>query len=221
VNVVFSLSDDEETLKLWPHKFTLIYKVVLSASSLLTSLTVCNSDGDRTVEGFSFQALLHTYIKIPESDKIDNLRIRGLYNHHYIDKLQAGAQQLDGRQVATVDREVDRIYCSSDEVVAVAVTNSRFTGDVVGVRSSCQLVTSASASSTKRPSFATESEDLSAESIPIDVVFWNPWVEKARSMADLPDDAYQHFVCIEPGVVSRWVDLRPGEQVTLSQELFE
>jgi D-hexose-6-phosphate mutarotase len=44
---------------------------------------------------------------------------------------------------------------------------------------------------------------------------------QAMALVDLPDDAYRYFVCIEPGVVSRWLDLRPGEQVTLSQELFE
>ena len=80
---------------------------------------------------------------------------------------------MDERQVAVVDKEVDRVYNSSDEVIAVAVTNSRFTGDVLSIRSSCQLVTSTG--STKNP-FA--SDDLSAENIPTDVVFWNPWAEK-------------------------------------------
>jgi glucose-6-phosphate 1-epimerase len=28
-------------------------------------------------------------------------------------------------------------------------------------------------------------------------VIWNPWTAKAQSLSDLPDDDYQHFVCVE------------------------
>ncbi|KAI4290256.1 MAG: hypothetical protein L6R35_000479 [Caloplaca aegaea] len=45
-----------------------------------------------------------------------------------------------------------------------------------------------------------------------DVVVWNPWVEKAKSMADFgPEDGYKKMVCVEAGSVSAWNALEAGD----------
>lgn len=45
-----------------------------------------------------------------------------------------------------------------------------------------------------------------------DVVVWNPWEAKAKTMADFgPEGAYHHMVCVEAGSVSAWNTLEAGD----------
>jgi len=53
-------------------------------------------------------------------------------------------------------------------------------------------------------------------------VVWNPWVEIAAGMADLPDDAYRRFVCVETANAGDEVlTLAPGESRTLAVDVVE
>jgi|ERR1712037_3376 len=52
-----------------------------------------------------------------------------------------------------------------------------------------------------------------------DVVFWNPWTEKAKAMSDFNDDGYKNMVCVEPGYVAERKVLQPCEKWTGSQWL--
>jgi len=52
-----------------------------------------------------------------------------------------------------------------------------------------------------------------------DVVFWNPWVEKAKAMSDFNDEGYKNMVCVEPGFVAERKVLQPREKWTGSQWL--
>ena len=45
-----------------------------------------------------------------------------------------------------------------------------------------------------------------------DVVVWNPWEAKAKSMADFgPEDAYKKMMCVETGSVAVWNTLEAGD----------
>jgi glucose-6-phosphate 1-epimerase len=51
-------------------------------------------------------------------------------------------------------------------------------------------------------------DDLSGRTILVEksgspsTVVWNPWVEKAAALADLPDDGYRKFCCIEAAIAN-------------------
>lgn len=62
VSVELQLTDDEETLKLWPNKFNLTLTVRLSEDSLTQELKVDNRDE----KSFEFTALFHTYFNVDD-----------------------------------------------------------------------------------------------------------------------------------------------------------
>jgi len=51
-------------------------------------------------------------------------------------------------------------------------------------------------------------------------VVWNPWIAKAKEMADFGDDEYQRMVCVESGNVGRnKITLAPGKSATLTVKI--
>jgi len=54
-----------------------------------------------------------------------------------------------------------------------------------------------------------------------DAVVWNAWSEKAKSMADLGDDEWLKFVCVEAAAVEHPVNLESAQTWTGRQVIFE
>ncbi|WP_196139980.1 D-hexose-6-phosphate mutarotase [Aliikangiella sp. G2MR2-5] len=48
-------------------------------------------------------------------------------------------------------------------------------------------------------------------------VVWNPWISKARAMADFPDHGYREMVCIEAANTGKGITLFPGETHNIRQ----
>lgn len=44
-----------------------------------------------------------------------------------------------------------------------------------------------------------------------DYVVWNPHIAKTKGMADMPEDGYKKFVCVEAGQVAEPVVLKAGD----------
>ncbi|KAJ8484540.1 hypothetical protein OPV22_017025 [Ensete ventricosum] len=47
-----------------------------------------------------------------------------------------------------------------------------------------------------------------------DVVVWNPWEKKSKSIPDLGDEEYKQMLCVDGAVVERPITLKPGEEWT-------
>eukprot|EP00879_Flechtneria_rotunda_P025664 GHRR01027298.1.p2 GENE.GHRR01027298.1~~GHRR01027298.1.p2 ORF type:complete len:140 (+),score=53.72 GHRR01027298.1:578-997(+) len=102
----------------------------------------------------------------------------------------AGGQQVKQQGPVLFDREVDRIYLQAPDAAIKIV--DKVTGAIVEVHKS---------------------------NFP-DVVVWNPWVEKAKSMTDFGNEEYKEMLCIEPAVAgSGPVKLPPGGQWSGTQTL--
>jgi glucose-6-phosphate 1-epimerase len=52
-----------------------------------------------------------------------------------------------------------------------------------------------------------------------DAVVWNPWIEKAETLKDLPNEDYIKMVCVESANVLPPIILRPGEEHISTQTL--
>ena len=51
-------------------------------------------------------------------------------------------------------------------------------------------------------------------------VVWNPWIAKARSLSDLPDEGYRQFICVEPAIVNaETITLACNERYTFSTKI--
>jgi D-hexose-6-phosphate mutarotase len=196
-SVTFSLSNTPATLALWPHEFKLEYTVTLSDEQLNCTLKV-NNVGDSF---FTAHTLLHTYLKVPA---IEAVRVTGFKDRSFVDKVDNSQVGLDTREVASVEREVDRVMtgsalCPIPPITMDCIhTNKRVTLSVLAA--------------------ITTSNGVHTPS-PHDVVFWNPWIEKAKALADLGDLDYLNFLCLEPGTTSTWVTVEPKNILSLSQTL--
>lgn len=55
-----------------------------------------------------------------------------------------------------------------------------------------------------------------------DIVVWNPWIDKSNGMSDFqPKSGYHNMVCIEPGHVHDFVELKPGESWSGEQVIYK
>ncbi|XP_038687378.1 putative glucose-6-phosphate 1-epimerase [Tripterygium wilfordii] len=107
------LKPSEDDLKIWPHSFEFRLRVALTVEGNLTMISrIRNID----CKPFSFSIAYHTYFSISD---ISEVRIEGLETLDYLDNLCQRERFTEQGDALTFESEVDRVYLSSSDAVAV------------------------------------------------------------------------------------------------------
>lgn len=155
-----------------------------------TALNIELTSRNTDEKTFTAGGALHSYFAVGDIRKI---HIDGLLGRHYIDQLD-GNRIKQQNDAVCIREEVDRIYFDTEDTCTegiCAIFDAQLLRQIYIKRSGSHST-----------------------------VVWNPWQNKAKAMADFPDEGYQQMVCIETAnAVDDVRQLAPGETHTLSQTI--
>ncbi|XP_071919158.1 putative glucose-6-phosphate 1-epimerase isoform X2 [Coffea arabica] len=107
------LKPSEEDLRIWPHSFEFRLRVALDFDGhLIFTSRVRNINS----KPFSFSIAYRTYFSISD---ISEVRVEGLETLDYLDNLCQRERFTEQGDALTFESEVDRVYLSSSDVIAV------------------------------------------------------------------------------------------------------
>ena len=153
---------------------------------------------------------------------ISRLLVTGFHDLTYRDKLRDNNEFKESDELKRVTAEIDRLYYApeGDLVVTLYTANDELSSSSSSETEIAKTPFMEVSKSASLSDVVVEGiSSSSVEKIPSDVVFWNPWIEKSLTLADLDNEAYLNFVCVEPGTVRDWVTVPPQKQLRLSQTL--
>jgi glucose-6-phosphate 1-epimerase len=103
--ITLELTDNAETMAMWPNKFQALYKVTLMDDKLNCEMTVKNTD----TKSWDFQAALHTYFHV---NNIDKCEVQGDFmgSPHLNRMAKPPATTPEDRKAIRFDKEVDSCY---------------------------------------------------------------------------------------------------------------
>jgi glucose-6-phosphate 1-epimerase len=178
--VKLGVMESSKSEALWQQAFALELEISVG-KSLNLELTTRNTGNDV----FSITQAFHSYFQV---GNIKQVKVLGLENSQYFDKLDKGVQKTQIGAV-TVSEEVDRIYTDVKKELII--------DDLAFDR---RILISSTGNNT--------------------AVVWNPWMETTAKMADLEDDDYQRFICVEAGnVATDVVQIPPGGKYSLQTNI--
>ena len=210
--LILSLKDSASTRDMWnDNQFQLLYTITLESNSITTSLNVENTGS----KPFNFQALLHTYFHLAD---ISQASVEGLSGQTYLDSLADRTPVVQSENEAlTFTQETDRIFRNAP--THVQLNGLALLKKARKEKSSTAAKECVDENKSKQGGSVTIDINIQGGSGNNDVVVWNPWIDKSKRMADLSDEEYHNFCCVEPGYVIDWETLNSGETYTISQTL--
>ncbi|PON44319.1 Glucose-6-phosphate 1-epimerase [Parasponia andersonii] len=107
------LKPSEDDMKIWPHSFEFRLRVCLGAEG---NLTLIPRIRNMNCKPFSFSFAFHTYFSISD---INEVRVEGLETLDYLDNLHQRERFTEQETSLTFESEVDRVYVSSANMVAI------------------------------------------------------------------------------------------------------
>jgi len=123
-------------------------------------------------------------------EDIHEVAISGLHAVNYLDSLQGRILCHEPSEFVTFRGEVDRIYVNTPQEIVI-------TDQAAG-----------------RSIMISKAETW------FDAVVWNPWIAKSKRTADLQDDEYKNFVCVEVGRCGSPVIL-PSQETWYSKVAYQ
>ncbi|KAK3934938.1 putative aldose 1-epimerase [Diplogelasinospora grovesii] len=114
---------------------------------------------------------------------ITAVEVTGLEGASYIDKVDNASVKTESSANLTITGETDRVYTPTGGPQAPVTIKEN-----------------------GKTRYSVVRDNLN------DVVVWNPWIEKAKSMGDFaPKEGYKNMICVEAGSVRGWQTLEPGD----------
>lgn len=176
------------------YQFGITYSVTLNRDGLETSLAIRNTGS----QDFEFKTLLHTYLAVDVSGH--------------------------GRTKSSNAQNADKSEQSISQTSITGLESTPYTDKVQGgkiIKGETNPVTISSevdrvySSPLAQPIIVAEKNKPCYEitrDMMGDVVVWNPWTAKAKTMADFgPEGAYERMLCVEAGSVGEWNKLEAGD----------
>jgi glucose-6-phosphate 1-epimerase len=108
--LVFGLVESELTESFWPHVTPVQCRITIGKTLQVELIT--RNEG---AEAVTITEALHTYFRIGD---IRQVRISGLENSNYLDKVQ-DFQQFTQKGMVEIGEEVDRVYIDTDHEVVI------------------------------------------------------------------------------------------------------
>jgi glucose-6-phosphate 1-epimerase len=124
-------------------------------------------------------------------DDIAKTKIEGLQNHQFIDKVDEKKIKMENDAFISITGEVDRVYKLKDEIPNIYIHDKENNRKIKVLH-----------------------EGIS------DIIVWNPWIDKAKSIVDMGDNDYLRFVCVEGGIASSPYSLLPDSYHSISQTII-